>query len=120
MRAPPLLLCLLCAAWLAATGCRQSHAPAPEDTPYAREIGDICSGEERSGALSRPEAERPIVLAEWLGTRIRSDQARAFLARVSRAAPADKAAILRAEAARVGLDGCPLAGSWGGAPASPP
>lgn len=111
---------LVCAVWLAAAGCQRNDAPASEDTPYAREVGDICAGEERSGALEQPENQRAIVLAQWLGTRVHSDEGRALLARLSRAAPAEKASILRAEAARVGLDACPLAGSWGGAPASEP
>lgn len=115
-----LLLC--CGVWLVA-GCRDDrNAPAGEpaatvDDATARfraEVADVCFAEERSGALDQPEDQRLIVVAQWLGTRIHSQQGRDFLAAVARASPAEKAALLQAEAARAGLASCPLVQSWAG------
>jgi hypothetical protein len=130
-----LLLC--CGIWLVA-GCRDDHTaqtPAPDQAPaqdqdhaaagadarYQDEVADICFAEERSGALAEDEGARIMVVAQWLGTRIHTQQGRDFLAAVARATPAEKAALLQAEATRLGLASCPLVQSWSGtAPAADP
>lgn len=118
-----LLLC--CGIWLAA-GCRDDQAPAAApaaapadaDAAYRAEVADICFAEERSGALEQPGDQRMIIVAQWLGTRIHTQQGRDLLAAVARAAPAEKVTRLQAEAAQSGLASCPLAQAWsGGAPA---
>jgi hypothetical protein len=114
-----LLLC--CGIWLAA-GCRDDQAPAGDpstaapasaDADYRAEVADICFAEERSGALEQAEGERLMIVAQWLGTRIHTQPGRDFLAGVARASPAEKAALLQAEATRLGLASCPLVQSWG-------
>lgn len=120
-----LLLC--CGIWLVA-GCRDDQAPAgapaaeaaaSAETGYPAEVADICFAEERSGALHQGEGERMMIVAQWLGTRIRTQEGRDFLARVARASAAEKATLLQAEATRLGLASCPLVQSWGGtAPAA--
>jgi hypothetical protein len=120
-----LLLC--CGIWLVA-GCRDAQAPAGDpaagpagaDAPYRGEVADICFAEERSGALEQPGEQRMIIVAQWLGTRIHTQQGRDLLAAVARASPAEKVTLLQAEAARLDLASCPLAQSWGGgAPGTP-
>lgn len=119
-----LLLC--CGIWLVA-GCRNdprndqvpagdqvTATPAGVDPRYQAEVADICFAEERSGALQQDQSERPMVVAQWLGTRIATQQARDFLASIARAEPAEKVTLLQAESRRVGLASCPLVQSWGG------
>lgn len=129
---------LCCVVWLLAAGCQDKQAPgqaptqasdqraqpaSPDDPPavpagidpqYAADIADICFGQERSGALAHEEGQRAMVVAQWLGTRIRTQQGRDFLATIARAEPAQKVTLLQAEARKVGGDECPLAVSWGG------
>jgi hypothetical protein len=116
-----LLLC--CGIWLVA-GCRDDQAsagdqaagaPAGVDARYQAEVADICFAEERSGALQQDQGQRLMVVAQWLGTRISTQQGRDLLAGVARAPAAEKARLLEAESRRVGLASCPLVQSWGGA-----
>lgn len=137
-----LLLC--CAVWLLAAGCQGNQAsnPAPNEAPgqapnhvsnqvsgqpagqpavpagidpeYAADVADICFGQERSGALAQDESQRAMIVAQWLGTRIRTQQGRDFLAALAPADPSQKVALLQAESRKVGLSECPLMVSWGG------
>lgn len=113
-----LLLC--CGIWLVA-GCRDDHAsagdqaaPVSAEARYQAEVADICFAEERSGALEQAEGERLMTVAQWLGTRIQTQQGRDFLAAVARAGATEKATLLQAEATRVGLASCPLVQRWSG------
>ena len=120
-------LVLCCGIWLVA-GCRNDQTPAGDqaagappgvDARYQAEVADICFAEERSGALQQDEGQRLMLVAQWLGTRIHTQQGRDFLAGVARAPAAEKGNLLQVEATRVGLASCPLVQSWGGAaPAS--
>lgn len=125
---------LCCVVWLLAAGCQGNQTPnqasdqtaqqaPPDERPavpagvdpqYAAEIVDICFGQERSGALEHDEGQRAMIVAQWLGTRIRTQQGRDFLAAIARAEPAQKVAMLEAEARKVGSEDCPLTLSWGG------
>jgi hypothetical protein len=131
---------LLCCVWLLAAGCQGNQAPdqAPNqvsnqvsgqpasqtatqpavpagvDPEYAADIADICFGQERAGALEHDESQRAMVVAQWLGTRIRTQQGRDFLAAVARVEPGQKGALLQAESRKVGVGECPLVASWGG------
>jgi hypothetical protein len=137
-----LLLC--CVVWLLAAGCQgnQGSNPAPNEAPgqapnqvsdqpagqpadqpavpagidpeYAAAVADICFGQERSGALEQDESQRAMVVAQWLGTRIRTQQGRDFLASLAPADPGQKVALLQTESRKVGLSECPLMVSWGG------
>jgi hypothetical protein len=88
--------------------------PAGVDPRYQAEVADICFAEERSGALQQDEGQRLMTVAQWLGTRIGTQQGRDFLASVARASPPEKVTLLQAESQRVGLASCPLVQSWGG------
>lgn len=137
-----LLLC--CVVWLLAAGCQGNQAsnqasgqeshqvpgqapnpvsdqpasqpavPAGIDPEYAADIADICFGQERSGALEQDESQRAMIVAQWLGTRIRTQQGRDFLASLAPADPSQKVALLQTESRKVGLNECPLVVSWGG------
>jgi hypothetical protein len=89
-------------------------------TPFARDVERICYCQEHSGALERPEGERTLIIAQWLGANLESDKGRDFLAEVARVAPAEKVTLLDREALSAGLPGCPLARTWAqGLPAAP-
>jgi hypothetical protein len=92
----------------------QPAVPAGVDPEYAADIADICFGQERAGALEHDESQRAMVVAQWLGTRIRTQQGRDFLAAVARVEPGQKVTLLQAESRKVGIDECPLVVSWGG------
>jgi hypothetical protein len=101
-------------AWLAATGCQQGNPPASGTaSSYGQDLEHICNSEARSGALDHPEGQRSLVVAQWLGSKIETEEGRAFLARLRQAPAEEKAALLREEAGRNGLSDCPLARSWG-------
>jgi hypothetical protein len=99
-----------------------SSAPAPGanpgtvgDAPGAGEslrddVHRLCNVLELSGAAQRPPEERIYTTSTWLGDNLRTEAARDLLVRFQQSA--DKAALLRAEAARQGLADCPLAASW--------
>ena len=91
----------------------QPAVPAGVDPEYAADIADICFGQERAGALEHDESQRAMVVAQWLGTRIRTQQGRDFLAAVARVEPGQKVTLLQTESRKVGMDQCPLVVSWG-------
>jgi len=86
-------------------------------TPYGRDIDSICHCQERSGALERPEGERPLIVAQGVSSAIQTDEARSFLARLSQSPPRHEAAVPPGAARRVGLPACPLADVWSAPPA---
>ena len=92
-------------------GQPESRSESQQD-PYARDVENLCFAEERSGALQRPEAERVMVVAMWLGQALKTAEGRTFLARVSQAGPAEKVVLLDSEAERLGMPECPLARAW--------
>jgi hypothetical protein len=103
-----------------AAGCRRdggsTAAPVPE--PYRSDIENLCGAVGRSGADQRPDDERALVIASWLGAHIQTQEAHEYLARIQPLDGEAKADALEAEARRVGLTGCALAAEWR-APARP-
>lgn len=79
---------------------------------YGRDVDRICHSLQYSGAEERPEGERAIAVAQWLGVNIETDEGRSFMVRVSQATPADKVKILASESRRLGLAECPLIHAW--------
>lgn len=114
---------LACGVCVLSTSCERGESKgkegAFESSPFGRDLDRICHAEERSGAKAEPEGGRAITVANWLGQNLESQAGRDFLGRLARTAPADKAQLLTAEAAKLGIDPCPLAGAWSGAPGQP-
>jgi hypothetical protein len=81
---------------------------------YAGDIERICNAEQLSGAAEMDEGARSMHVAQWLGSNIKTEDGRQFLASLARAKAADKAKLLRSESSKVGLKGCALAKSWSG------
>ncbi|MEO8698876.1 MAG: hypothetical protein ABI867_02500 [Kofleriaceae bacterium] len=100
--------------FLAVLGCGRDTPAEPvqqgSGSGYTADIDNLCNVMERSGAATKPE--RTFVSATWLGQHITTQEGRRFLARIQTLTGEPKAAALEAEATRVGLSGCPLAGDW--------
>lgn len=104
-------LCLAAAlvAAVVAPACQKGESA--ED--HARhDIERICNVERLSGADREESAARSVIAAEWLGRHIETQEGRDFLASLVPLPPAGKAARLREEAARAGLEDCPTAAVW--------
>lgn len=109
MRAPV----LLAAAAALALGCQKKKGPSSElDPAYAADVERVCHVERLSGADQDETQARAVIAAEWLGRHVETQAGRDFLASLVPLAPPEKAARLRAEAARAGLEDCPTAAAW--------
>jgi hypothetical protein len=95
-------------------GCRRDSGStaAPAAEPYRSDIENLCDAVSRSGADQRPDGDRTLLIAQWLGAHIQTQDAREYLARIQPLVGEAKAAALEAEARRVGLTGCALASEW--------
>lgn len=87
---------------------------------YATDLDNICHAIERSGASGVSNYDRVVMSAQWLGNALTTDAGRNFMAQFASMDPNTKGESLRLEAARVGVDECPLAAEWTSAvPATP-
>ncbi len=112
-----LALIVLCAA--ACGGESQdsasASAPAPaasSDAAYHEDVRRICNAEELSGALEEDPNRRAIIVAQWLGNNVVTQEARSLLAQQARLPPKGKRELLLAEAKKAGLPGCKTAEAW--------
>jgi hypothetical protein len=97
----------------ALVGCqKQAETDRAAQAPYRADLENICDAEARSGALAEDPARRALAIAQWIGPVLKTQEARDFLAGLTRAQGKAKGDALRAEAARVGLSGCALADTW--------
>jgi hypothetical protein len=92
-------------------GCGHQDA-ITVDPAYAADIDALCNSLERSGADKLQGNDRKVVSAMWLGKNLTSADARTFLVKIQPLVGDAKAQALDAEAKRVGLAACPLAGVW--------
>ena len=95
-----------------AAACQSGKSPAPSDSTYAKDVERICNAEQLSGALQEDPSSRAMLVAVWLGNNLVTQEGRDLMVRQAKLAPAEKAALLRAEAREVGLPGCPTADTW--------
>lgn len=87
-------------------------APSSVVPAYRQDIENLCDAVARSGAAQRPASEHPLLIAQWLGANLTTEDAHRFLVKIQPLRGATKADALEAEAARVGLTGCALAAVW--------
>jgi hypothetical protein len=104
-----LVILIGCAFVVAA--CKSQSGPRP-DSDYRADVERICFAEQLSHAEEIDPNARFVHVAQWLGANLVTPQARDLLAQQARLEPADKAALLRAEAREVGIDRCPTADTW--------
>jgi hypothetical protein len=102
-----------------AAGGQVEVASGDASAVYHREVDAICNAEVRSGASERPEGERSLVVAMWLGENVTTPEGRKLLAEIARLPPPDKVALLDREAAGAGLGACAMARTWSGGPTPP-
>ena len=104
---------------LALFGCQKKKGGEESlDADYAADVARICDVEHLSGAEREESSARSIIAAEWLGRHVKTQAGRDFLASLVPLQPAAKAARLRAEAKRAGLDDCRTAAAWEETPAA--
>jgi hypothetical protein len=84
-------------------------APA---SPYAADIDNLCEVVKRSGAENHEANDRMYLIATWLGSNLKTPEARKFLADIQPLVGDAKANALDAEAKRLGLAGCALSAEW--------
>jgi hypothetical protein len=89
----------------------------PDDVPgataYARDVARICRVEELAG--SDPGTNPVLATAQYLAANLESQQGRDLSIKVNSIPTAERAALLDAAAAEVGLTtGCPTARRWDG------
>ena len=83
---------------------------------YRADITNLCDAMRLSGAEDKPQDERWVAIAMWLGPHITTDGGREFLVAIQPLKGEAKALALETEAKRVGLTTCALAGAWRGQP----
>src|SRR5215470_7337296 len=74
----------------------------------------LVAGCQRSAGTTAPlpEGERLLAIVQWLPEHLETQDSHEFLVRIQPLEGAAKADALDAEARRVGLPGCALAGEW--------
>jgi hypothetical protein len=98
---------------LALAACQRGESSRDwKATPIGRDVDRICNAVVQSGADAQPAGARQMLVAQWLGSNIESQDGRDFLAGLARHQGAAKADALEAKAKDVGLGGCPLAAQW--------
>jgi hypothetical protein len=98
---------------LSLAGCQRGDSSRDwKATPIGRDVDRICNALVQSGAAEQPAGSRQMLVAQWLGSNIESQDGRDFLAGLARHQGAAKADALEAKAKDVGLAGCPLAAQW--------
>lgn len=97
---------------VATTGACQRGSGDTVDPAYRADFENICDAEARSGALKEDPDARANLVATWLQPRVKTDEARRFLAGLQKLQPKEKGDALRRESARAGLQACALAETW--------
>jgi len=105
---------ILVAVLVAACGGGKDEPPAPRtgDVTYRDDIEALCDVIARSNSTELEPNDRVYQIATWLAANLRTDDARAFLAKIQPLQGEAKANALDDEAHRVGLTSCPLATEW--------
>jgi len=99
--------------------CQRDAASTPPPAPtapelYRTDIENLCDVIVKAGADRLDPGERPLVIANWLAAHFQTSEAHDYLIRIQPLTGEAKAAALEAEATRVGLPRCALAGEWRG------
>jgi hypothetical protein len=95
---------------LLAVGCGRAEPAVSAD--FKADMDNLCNAVERSGALDEDPSTRPIVVAQWLGGVVKTQEMRDFLASVSQMRPTEKAEAMRSRARQAGVAPCPTADTW--------
>lgn len=110
------LLLLACIGCQSGQSSESGGAPAPTSrattNEYAGDIERLCNAMTLSGADKLPQGERMMPLAQWVAANLKTPEGKAFMLKTNQLPKGEHADVLEAEAARVGLAGCPLADFW--------
>jgi hypothetical protein len=105
----------LLASLLLLVACHKSKsepAPATVTPEYKQDITNLCDVLHASGADQLPPDARSPSIAMWLGPHIKTPEGHNFLVKIQPLEGMEKAAVLDAEAKRVGIGTCALADEW--------
>jgi hypothetical protein len=107
------LYLLVFVALIACQSGSKEAAPAPGgDEAYKADIEALCDVLARTGTEHEDPNDRAMKVATWLGTNLKTQDAKKFLSKIRPIKGAAKGDALEAEAKRVGLPGCALAAVW--------
>lgn len=95
-------------------GCQRTTGTAapPVSEPYRADIVRLCDVVAQSGADRLPPDQRLLTVVNWLPAHLETEESHQFLVKIQPLEGSAKADALDAEARRVGLPGCALAGEW--------
>lgn len=79
--------------------------------PIKSDFDNLCHAQQRSGSMGATPEDYANAM-RWADRAMRTQEARGVVGRLATMSPYDKAALLRSEAAKVGVTPCPLADSW--------
>lgn len=105
---------------VAAVACQSSEKAAPNtsvDAAYKADIEALCDVVNRSGTAEMDPADRTMQVATWLGSNLKTQDARKFLSKIRPIKGPAKGDAIDAEAKRLGIPSCPLATEWRTGPA---
>lgn len=100
---------------VAAVACQSSDKEASvttADAAYKADIEALCDVVNRSGTADLTPGDRTMPIATWLGTNLKTQDARRFLSKIRPIKGAAKGDAIDAEAKRLGIASCPLAVEW--------
>ncbi len=100
--------------------CQSSEKATPGtavDAAYKADIEALCDVVNRSGTADVDPGDRTMKIATWLGTQLKTQDARRFLSKIRPIKGPAKGEAIEAEAKRLGITTCPLADEWRAAPA---
>ena len=105
---------------VAAVACQSSEKDAPTtsvDAAYKADLEALCDVVNRSGTAELDPGDRTMKIATWLGSNLKTQDARKFLSKIRPIKGPAKGDAIDAEAKRLGIPSCPLAAEWRAQPA---
>lgn len=84
-------------------------------TGFALDLDRICNVEDLSGALELPSGDRALHTAIWLAKTIETQEARDFLAELTKLEADARIQLLEVKLAEYKITSCEILHTWGGA-----
>lgn len=79
-----------------------------EPTPYQKDVERICNAVKHAGAEGLPAHDRALMVAQYLGTNLESDEGRQLSIKISKSIGEKRSAILSKASQKVGIAKCDL------------
>jgi hypothetical protein len=95
-------------------GGGESESELPK-TALEVDLDRICNAEELSGALEMPSGDRALHTGIWLAKTIETQEARDFVAELTKLESVARIEVLQAKLAEHKISHCEIVNTWGGA-----